>query len=203
MKKWMLAIGLLCSMSGAWATKYTPPPQQTTPVAAAQQQAQDQAQKQVQDQAQLQGQGQAQEAIGVGTGTGTGVGTGTGTAVNEGIQQAVRYNSEFRSLAVALPGQTAAPAVAGECLEHDRGGSGISIGVTGRTRINKECAARLHCLALADRYAAWGQLHLAVAQLAECEGVKNPELVPVAAPQPVDYVTREELERVYRSVVSK
>src|SRR5690606_8639837 len=49
------------------------------------------------------------------------------------------YESRDRALALALPGQTGAPAVAGECLEHLRGGSGASIGVSGRTRINREC----------------------------------------------------------------
>lgn len=81
------------------------------------------------------------------------------------------YRSEDRAYALALPGQTAAPAVAGDCLEHKRGGSGLSIGVSGSTRLNEPCLERRHCLDLADRYAAWGQVALAVRQLATCDGV--------------------------------
>ena len=102
-----------------------------------------------------------------------------------------------------MPGQTGAPAVAGECLEHTRGGSGLSIGVSGRTRINRECMEFVQCVALADRYAAWGQLQLAVEQLERCGGVPAREIETPTLASDQQYVTREELERAFRAATVK
>lgn len=148
------------------------------------------------------------DATGVGIGTGIGVGGNGGDSGGNTLSTA--YESRDRALAFALPGQTGAPAVAGECLEHLRGGSGASIGVSGRTRINRECMEFQQCIALADRYASWGQFQLAVEQLEKCGGVKG---AVIAAPPAVvestntAFVTRDEfeqrLERAYSDLLLK
>jgi hypothetical protein len=115
-------------------------------------------------------------------------------------KQTLESREDHDYLALGLPGQTAAPAVAGECLEHERGGSGLSIGVTGRTRLNKDCMAFKQCVALADRYQAWGQLQLAVEQLAKCGGIEAATLAhPPTEPatDAPECVPAESLDRAF------
>src|SRR5690606_12221271 len=193
--------------SAAWAgdKKPAPTPAPTSPTSAEQNQAQGQLQGQLQGQAQ--GQDQQQAAIGVGHGGagGTGIGGAGGNSGGNTFENSTSYESRDRALALALPGQTAAPAVAGECLEHTRGGSGLSIGVSGRTRINRECMEFVQCVALADRYAAWGQLQLAVEQLERCGGVPAPAALNTAQSRTADDrpVTREEVHRMFREALAK
>lgn len=170
--------------------------------------------EQTQLQGQLQGQGQDQQQAAVAAAgaasksqsAASSHATGGAGGDSGGNTLATSYESRDRALALALPGQTGAPAVAGECLEHLRGGSGASIGVSGRTRINRECMEFQQCIAIADRYAQWGQLQLAVEQLEQCGGVEG---AVIAAPPPVvestntAFVTREEFERAYRDLLSK
>lgn len=210
----------LLASSAAWAgdKKPAPTPAPTSPTSAEQNQAQGQLQGQLQGQAQGQDQQQAaiagaaagssSTATGVGHGGagGTGIGGAGGNSGGNTFENSTSFDSRDRALALALPGQTAAPAVAGECLEHLRGGSGASIGVSGRTRINRECMEFQQCVALADRYAAWGQLQLAVEQLAKCGGVQG--AVIAAPPSVVEstntaFVTREEFERAYVELLRK
>src|SRR5690606_8393678 len=160
-------------------------------------------QSQGQAQGQQQGQGQQQQATSESSAVGgdsraVGIGGASG-----GNALSTSFESRDRALAVALPGQTGAPAVAGECLEHTRGGSGLSIGVSGRTRINEDCMAFVQCVALADRYAAWGQLQLAVEQLERCGGVPAREIETPTLAADEQYVTREELERAFRAATAK
>jgi hypothetical protein len=112
-----------------------------------------------------------------------------------------------RALAVSLPGLVAAPAVPGECRIHTRGWGGFSVGATGGTKLDATCMAHQHCLALADRYAAWGRVDAAAAQLETCGGVhveatgkEDLQVEPSAAP--VDYVTRDELAEHERRIVA-
>lgn len=107
-----------------------------------------------------------------------------------------RYTS--RAYALALPGLTAAPAVAGECLEHSRGGGFLGGGVTGGTKLQKQCMEHVRCMDRADRLAAWGQIHLAVRELQACGAVIGEPVSPAAAPPEPDltgYVQRPELEQ--------
>jgi len=208
----------LIASSAAWAgdKKPAPTPAPTSPTSAEQNQAQGQLQGQLQGQAQGQDQQQAaiagaaagslSTATGVGHGGagGTGIGGAGGNSGGNTFENSTSFHSRDRALALALPGQTGAPAVTGECLEHLRGGSGASIGVSGRTRINRECMQFVQCVAIADRYAAWGQLRLAVEQLERCGGVRAGELeLPATLAAERDYVTREELERVFEASLAK
>src|SRR5690606_15461309 len=143
----------LLASSSAWAgdKKPAPTPAPASPTSAEQNQAQGQLQGQLQGQAQGQDQQQAaiagaaagslSTATGVGHGGagGTGIGGAGGNSGGNTFENSTSFDSRDRALALALPGQTGAPAVTGECLEHLRGGSGASIGVSGRTRINREC----------------------------------------------------------------
>lgn len=110
-----------------------------------------------------------------------------------------RYTS--RAYALALPGLTAAPAVAGECLEHSRGGGFLGGGVTGGTKLQKQCMDHVRCMDRADRLAAWGQIQLAVRELQACGAVKGEVATPPPAEPPVPavdltgYVQRPELEQ--------
>lgn len=108
-----------------------------------------------------------------------------------------RYTS--RAYALALPGLTAAPAVAGECLEHTRGGGFLGGGVTGGTKLQKQCLNHVQCMDRADRLAAWGQIELAVRELQAC-GAVGGDITQPAAPPPEQadlhrFVPREELEQ--------
>lgn len=197
----------LLASSAAWAgdKKPAPTPAPTSPTSAEQNQAQGQLQGQVQ------GQDQQQAAIAGAAATSSSgaeassVANGGAGGYSGGNSLSTAYESRDRALALALPGQTAAPAVAGECLEHTRGGSGLSIGVSGRTRINRECMEFVQCVALADRYAAWGQLQLAVEQLERCGGVPAPASINTAQSLAADDrpVTREEVHRMFREALAK
>lgn len=197
----------LLASSAAWAgdKKPAPTPAPTSPTSAEQNQAQGQLQGQVQ------GQDQQQAAIAGAAATSSSgaeassVANGGAGGYSGGNSLSTAYDSRDRALALALPGQTAAPAVAGECLEHTRGGSGLSIGVSGRTRINRECMEFVQCVALADRYAAWGQLQLAVEQLERCGGVPAPAALNTAQSRTEDDrpVTREEVYRMFREAMAK
>lgn len=197
----------LLASSAAWAgdKKPAPTPAPTSPTSAEQNQAQGQLQGQVQ------GQDQQQAAIAGAAATSSSgaeassVANGGAGGYSGGNSLSTAYESRDRALALALPGQTAAPAVAGECLEHTRGGSGLSIGVSGRTRINRECMEFVQCVALADRYAAWGQLQLAVEQLERCGGVPAPAALNTAQSRTEDDrpVTREEVHRMFREAMAK
>lgn len=206
----LIAIAMTVSpLALAGGKKPSPPPDPTRPTSEQAQQ-QHQAQEQSQQQAAVASARAASSAVAGASSSATGGagGTGIGGAGGNsgGNTLATAYESRDRALALALPGQTAAPAVAGECLEHDRGGSGLSIGVTGRTRINRDCMEFVQCVAIADRYAAWGQLQLAVEQLEQCGGVEDAVL---EAPAEVDeatsqaFVTREEFERAYVELLAK
>lgn len=78
-----------------------------------------------------------------------------------------------KALALSLPGLVAAPAVPGQCLEHHAGWGVASAGRTGFTRFAEKCLAQVQCLARADRYFAWGEKELALAQLSACGGVSS------------------------------
>jgi hypothetical protein len=110
-----------------------------------------------------------------------------------------------KSLALALPGLVAAPAVPGQCLEHLRGGGALSAGVTGRTRLNEECLKRVQCLAIADRYASWGFYDSAAKQLETCGGVNVEITVTDRTPVEPDAncVSKETVDKMFRSCVSK
>ena len=120
----------------------------------------------------------------------------------EGSNLSTSYNSDYdsRAYALALPGLTAAPAVATECLRHTRGMGGLSIGVTGGTKFDEDCLENVKCIAIADRYAAWGQVALAVEQLATCGGVGATEIAPTDLSE---YATKEELHRVFEATLTK
>lgn len=144
---------------------------------------------------------------------GTGYG-GSGIGNVEGDQNTYRSSA----WALTLPGLVAAPAVPGQCLEHLRGWGAASIGATGRTKLNDACVKMVNCFALADRFASWGKIDLAVAQLASCGAVSVPlpsASVTVVTPPvieetiqvPVDSVTHEEMReyvgRAFRTSQSK
>lgn len=107
-----------------------------------------------------------------------------------------------RALALALPSLVAAPAVAGDCLVHTRGGGGLSIGVTGSTKLDPDCMAKRHCLAIADRFAAWGQFDAAAQQLQSCGGVPFTPVPPTPEKEPCDDC-REQVERVWKQCNKK
>lgn len=154
---------------------------------AAQQQRQ--AQHQAQQQAQHQAQGQGQTAEGGNAGA---IANGTVNVEVPGDQNTYRS----RALALSLPGLVAAPAVGGNCLEHSRGMGGLSIGVTGGTKLQEKCMDRQHCLSIADRFGAVGMFEAMAEQLTSCGGVKVtyvPPAPPVINP-PIDYVPRAEFE---------
>lgn len=204
-----LPIVLLFAAAAEAGKKPAPPEPTLDPVTE-----QSQLQAQGQLQGQVQGQDQQQAAIaGAGATSSSAAeassvakgGAGGAGGYSGGNSLSTAYESRDRALALALPGQTAAPAVAGECLEHTRGGSGLSIGVSGRTRINRECMEFVQCVALADRYAAWGQLQLAVEQLERCGGVPAPASINTAQSLAADDrpVTREEVHRMFREALAK
>lgn len=201
-----LPIVLLFAAAAEAGKKPAPPEPTLDPVTE-----QSQLQAQGQLQGQVQGQDQQQAAIAGAAATSSSgaeassVANGGAGGYSGGNSLSTAYESRDRALALALPGQTAAPAVAGECLEHTRGGSGLSIGVSGRTRINRECMEFVQCVALADRYAAWGQLQLAVEQLERCGGVPAPAALNTAQSRTADDrpVTREEVHRMFREAMAK
>lgn len=144
----------------AWATTPEPAP-------VPQSQAQEQAQAQEQGQGQSQNQSAQSSAAGGASSSAGGAG-GASTGVGS-------VESSFDSLSLGLPGQTGAPAVGGHpCLEHTRGGSGLSIGVSGRTRLNGPCMDLERAKILIDA----GRADLAVRLL-------YPDAPPLPAPEPV------------------
>jgi len=205
MKETLVIAALLLS-TPAWAG-HKPAPTPDPETLLEQSQAQRQGQQQGQQQAAIAAAGAASSADAEATSVANGgraVGIGGAGGNSGGNTLSTAYESRDRAIALALPGQTGAPAVTGECLEHLRGGSGASIGVSGRTRINRECMQFVQCVAIADRYAAWGQLRLAVEQLERCGGVRARELeLPATLAAERDYVTREELERVFEASLAK
>lgn len=105
-----------------------------------------------------------------------------------------------RALAVNLPTLVAAPAVAGECLEHTRGVGILGGGVTGSTKLNKDCRSDVKCLAIADRLAAYGFPEAAARQLVTCGGVT---LAPEDRRQGDASVTREELAAIRQDLADE
>jgi hypothetical protein len=104
-----------------------------------------------------------------------------------------RYRST--AIALAVPGATAAPAVPGECLRHTRGwsaGMGAAA-ASGGTKFDERQCDRVHCLAIADRYAHAGLMQAMADQLATCGGVHGVRVVvpPAAAASPAARVTNE------------
>jgi hypothetical protein len=95
-------------------------------------------------------------------------------------------STRYRSTAIALsvPGATAAPAVPGECLRHTSGWSaGMGVAArSGATKFDREQCDRVHCLAIADRYAHAGLIQAMADQLASCGGVKGVEVREVVPP---------------------
>lgn len=130
-KQLPIVLALLACSSAALATGVIVPPPDPQPISAeAAALAAAEAAAAAESAAQAAAEGGAGGAGGSASAVG-GAGQGVGT---------VGYQSDFKSLALGLPGQTAAPAVGGHpCLEHTRGGSGLSIGVSGRTRFNRDC----------------------------------------------------------------
>jgi hypothetical protein len=113
--------------------------------------------------------------------------------------------SDYKALAVSLPGLVAAPAVVAQCMLHSRGWGGFSAGATGGTFFDKECMAVTNCFAMADRYALWQRVDLAMRQLETCGGVVIPPPVQPVAPA-VDlsgYVRFEDLKERDRRMMEK
>lgn len=202
----MLAFALLTLLSGAalaGGSKHSPPPkptptpapQQPAPQADADSAAQAAAHAAAEAQAAadaaaeaaaVAAQQQRQSAVAAGGKGGTGTGgaggnaAGTGTVSVEGDRST--YSS--RALALALPGLVAAPPVPGECLEHRAGWGFASGGKTGATKLQALCMEQRHCLAMADRYAAWQRIDLAEQQLQKCGGVPYAPPPPPPSKQP-------------------
>jgi hypothetical protein len=143
-----------------------------------------------------------------GSATAAGGAGGTATSTAEGGQGVGDVDvggdsTRVRSLGVALsvPAATAAPAVPGLCLEHSRGwqaGWGAAAR-SGGTKLQQRCEERVHCLAIADRYASAGLLQAMADQLATCGGVSVKVVPPPPAPPAAsneapktDTVTRQE-----------
>lgn len=181
-----LPLSLLLLSAPAWATKPTPAPEPS----------QNQAQNTAQDQAQTQHQSQYQTVKGGHTESESASQSGAASTSDSGGNQ-LGVNSDFRSLALALPGLTPSPA-GGDCQITTASKGAFGIGASGRIKYAEECLAFQQCVALADRYAAWGQVALAVQQLEQCGGLQGAVIAPVTEPAPVEYVTREEMERVFR-----
>lgn len=99
-----------------------------------------------------------------------------------------------RALALSLPGLVAAPAVPGQCLEHHAGWGIASAGKTGFTRFAEACIKQIQCLARADRYFAWGEKDLALAQLAACDGIDT-EVVRARIEVRNEGVTQDQLDK--------
>lgn len=132
-----------------------------------------------------------------------------GEAVGNGSVDVGGDVSEYEAKALAL-GQMrafAAPAVTDTCLTHSRGWDVTVGGRTGGTQYDKTCMDRKHCLAIADRYAAWGLTQAAVDQLATCSGlVVKVDAVPkppAEKPEAPNCVTAEALDRAFRTCVQK
>lgn len=101
-----------------------------------------------------------------------------------------------RALALSLAAIAAAPAVGGDCREHTRGGGNAAFSLTGGTKLLEDCLQRQHCLATADRLAAYGYPGAAARQLEKCGGVsiggeekssaisERVEVSPAAPPEP-------------------
>lgn len=138
-------------------------------------------------------------------------GASNSTTVKSTGEVSVGYQGDVntyrsRALALSLPGVVAAPAVAGVCLEHLRGGGAASIGVTGRTKLNELCMQREQCLAVADRMFAWGARTDALRQLATCGGIDaklDPTPTEPQAPTNLKVFTPEELAERDRQIIIK
>lgn len=116
------------------------------------------------------------------------------------------YNSAFnsRAYALAVASATAAPAVQGECLIHLRGYNPLpSIGASGRTKYDKDCVRFVRCVALADRFAALGQVALAVRQVQACGGVAGEPVVAVEEHEHPQYATSTQLQRAFEAAQQK
>jgi hypothetical protein len=110
-------------------------------------------------------------------------------ANNEGISLStgdtdVAISERNRALAIGLAAATAAPIDTRVCLRKQTRGIDlrpVPVAMTGNNKYDMDCVEeerdRRHCTSLADRYAAWGQVALAVAQLERCGGVEDATLV--------------------------
>jgi hypothetical protein len=137
-------------------------------------------------------------------------GAGGAGGVGNGEVSVGGDTSRYEAYALSLPGLVAAPAVPGQCLEHTAGWGAFSAGKTGATKLQALCMERVHCLALADRFASWGLVQAAADQLATCGGVAArivlpppPAAVQPPAPDLSQFVTREELNRAFIRSQSK
>lgn len=204
----MLLFGLMPAKAWAWDCNYWyqssdpnsecyRPPADPAPAGMQQLTKQQMAQGQAQGQGQYQLQGQGQTANGE-------------VDVDVGGDQNT-YRS--RALAISLPGLVAAPAVTGDCRIHTRGIGALSAGVTGGTKLERDCMNDKQCLAIADRYAAVGMFQAMANTLEQCGGVPAKYLPPPPVQvertssnpplPPADTVTREELNAAVRRIEEK
>jgi hypothetical protein len=118
---------------------------------------------------------------------------------------------DIKSIAIGLAPATAAPVDTRVCIKKQTRGldlKPVPVAFTGNNKYDMDCIEeerdRHHCLDLADRYAAWGRIDLAVQQAASCDGVEyTPVPVITVTTPPEDYVTQEELRRAFETAMSK
>lgn len=141
--------------------------------------------------------------------------TQTASADNAGNSLSTSYSSRDRAYALGLSTTaTAAPFDPRVCIHKQTRGVDLRplpVGFTGNNKYDAACIEeerdRAHCVALADRLAAWGQIEMAVRQLQDCDGVSGEAVIePIGHVEPVDlsgYATKEELNRAFTESVSK
>ena len=132
-----------------------------------------------------------------------------GAASNQGNTVAAGYNSDYNSLALALPGASPDYGSTAPCLESRRGWIFWGAGPSGKTATNEACVAdqadkREHaqCMQMADRLFAWGETSLALSQLAECGSLLD-VLLEEQRELTEDYATHEDVTRAFEASQTK